>query len=436
MTTSTTTVTGEDLHALLHRLYPINRSLMGPGNRETLAILGETLPIQVSEVPTGTAVFDWAIPDEWIARGAEIIGPDGITRSDFSDRNINLAGYSTPIVADMDLEELLPHIFTLPEQPDLTPYVTRYYQRGWGFCMPETEKRALPKGRYKVRIDTTLRPGSLSYGEAVLPGSSDDEVLVATYICHPSMANDNLSGVVTAAGLYRELANLPRRHFTYRFLFVPETIGSIAWLAANQSWVKNRIKAGLVLSCVGDDGPFTFKESRRGDMIADRVLAATGAHRLAFTPVTGSDERQLCSPGFDLPVVMLSRSYPGTFPYYHTSADTPDKTPPHALAATLGWLKRICAGLEGTTRRYQRTMPFCEPMLSKHDLYHGVSIRKSASFDRSMDPRSALMWVLNMCDGTNDLTTIASRSGIDVEALTQAAERAAAAGLLRLLPTA
>jgi len=418
------------MYDLLVRLFPICRSLAGPGNRETLQILAGHIPVEITEVPTGTQVFDWVVPDEWTPRSAEITGPDGVVRARFEDNNLHLVSHSEPIEMELELDELREHIFSLPDQPDLIPYVTRYYQRGWGFCMSEREKAALPQGKYRVRIDADLEPGALTYGEAVLPGESSREVLVSTYICHPSMANDNLSGVVTAAALYRVLSKLPRRHFTYRFLFVPETIGSIAWLWNNRDQVRNRTAAGFVLSCVGDDGPFTWKETRLGNTAMDRIMSLAGGERMSFTPVTGSDERQFCSSGFDLPVVMLARSYPGSFSFYHTSADTPERTSPKALGETLDWLTRICETIDANAIRYRRVDPHCEPMLSRRGLYHSISIRKGQEFDRTMDPRSALMWVLSLCDGDHDLASISERSGIRIKALADAAALALEAGLL------
>ncbi len=427
---------GAWMHALLRRLFPICRSLAGPGNRETLRVLGETLPLKITDVPTGTKVFDWVIPEEWTPRAAEITGPDGRIHARFADHNLHLVSHSEPIDLKLDREELLGHVYSLPQQPDIVPYVTRYYKRGWGFCMTEHERSDLLPGKYRARIDADLKPGALSFGEALLPGDNPSEVLVSTYMCHPSMANDNLSGVVAASGLYHALAARSRRRFSYRFLFVPETIGSIAWLWNNRDIVKGRTAAGLVLSCVGNEGPFTWKESRLGNTFMDRVMFVAGGERMKFTPVTGSDERQFCSPGFDLPVVMLSRNYPGTFPFYHTSADTPEKTPPAALAATLVWLERICDTIERSPVQYRRTDPHGEPMLSRHGLYHTLSRRKESGFDRVKDPRSAMMWVLSFSDGNHDLLAIAEHSGLSIDALAGAAEQALAAGLIEAVTPA
>ncbi len=421
------------MHDLLLRLFPICRSLAGPGNCRTLDILRETVDMERLEIPSGAEIFDWTVPEEWTPRAAHITGPNGKIYADFAANNLHLVSHSEPVEVELDRDELLEHIYSLPDQPDLIPYVSRYYKRDWGFCMTEQQKRSLPEGRYKVLVDADLEPGNMSIGEAFLPGDSKREILISTYICHPSMANDNLSGVVTAAGLYSLMKGRGSRRLSYRFLFLPETIGSIAWLAANRKIVKTRTEACLVLSSIGNDAPFTYKASRNGatdlDRIATRAIAGRGV-RVEFTPVTGSDERQFCSPGFDLPAGLLCRSYPGTFPFYHTSGDTPDRTPPHVLQESLEVLRAICLGVEANTIGYRRTDPYCEPMLSKRRLYNTVSIRKGVDFDRSKDPRTALMWVLNQCDGKTPLVAIAEKSELDILALADVAERAAEAGVL------
>lgn len=424
---------GDDMHGLMRRLYPICRSLAGPGNRQTLDILSETMPLERIEVPSGTAVFDWAVPDEWVPRAAEIVGPDGVARARFADHNLHLVSHSEPVDLELERDDLLAHVFTLPDQPDVVPYVTRYYRRDWGFCMTERQKASLPPGRYRVRIDAELRPGALSIGETVLAGRSPREILIVTYICHPSMANDNLSGVVVAQAAHALVRRFARRQFSYRFLFVPETIGSIAWLALNRETVRERTHAALVLSCLGSDAPFTYKASRRGDAEIDRAARLVLADRgdvIPFSPVTGSDERQFCSPGFDLPAGLLSRAYPGTFAEYHTSADTPDRIAPATLAGGLRAVFDICDALERNATSYRRADPYGEPMLSKRDLYDATSVRKGRDFDRRRDPRTALMWVANLADGTHSLFDMAERSGLSVAALSDAAERAADAEIL------
>lgn len=428
---------GPWMHDLLVRLFPICRSLAGPGNRETLDILEETVAFTRTEVPSGTEAFDWTVPEEWWPKSAEITGPDGQSRARFADNNLHLVIGSEAVDAEFDLDDLLPRIHSLPDQPDLIPYVTSYYKRTWGFCMTDREKQALPPGRYRVKIEAEHRPGALTFAEAVLPGASDREILVSTYFCHPSMANDNLSGVVVSAALWRMMAARADRRFTYRFLLVPETIGAIAWLAANRDAVRDRTEAAIVFSCVGDEGGPIWKSSRQGNAAVDRIAAhriGEGGTVMPFTPVAGSDERQFCSPGFDLPAGLLTRSHPGKFAAYHTSGDTPDFVTAEGLAGSLAVAHDICVGVEANATRWRRTDPYCEPMLSKRGLYHTTSIRKSAGFDRATDPRTALMWVLNMCDGEHSLIDIAERSGLPLLALADAVDRAADAGILESVP--
>jgi len=427
------------MQALVERLYPICRSLTGPGNRQTLAIIGESVDLALTELPSGTEVFDWVIPDEWTPRSAEIVGPDGVARARFKDHNLHLLGCSVPVDREMDLAELLEHIYTLPDEPDLIPYVVSYYKRDWGFAMKDREKRALPPGRYRVRIDTTLEPGSMTFGEAVLPGRTDREVLISTYVCHPSMANDNLSGIAVAAALYRLVASMPDRHYSYRFIWIPETIGAIAWLSLNQDHAKQKMTAGMVFSCVGDEGPLTWKLSRRGDAEIDRiarlVLARSGLdHRVTpFLPAKGSDERQFGSPGFNLPVGLLSRSVPGEFRSYHTSGDTPELVTADGHAGSLKAAYEMIETLESNSIRYKRIDPHCEPMLTNKRLIQSVSIRNRPGYDMTADPLVALRWVLNYCDGEHGLLDIAELSDVPMPALASAAQRAHQAGLLTIV---
>lgn len=428
--------TGAWAHGLLLELFPICRSLAGPGNRRTLDMLARHVAMERIEIASGTPVFDWTVPDEWHPVGGRLVGQDGRVWADFARNNLHVVNCSSPVNVELALEDLQPHLYSLPDQPGAIPYVTTYFKRTWGFCLAHAERMRMPPGRYRAMIDARLVPGSLSIGEAVLPGEVEDEVLVSTYICHPSMANDNLSGVVAAAALYRWLAARPRL-FTYRFVFLPETIGSIAWLARDPEGIRRRTAAGFVLSCVGDGGAFTYKRSRRGDTLIDRVVThelGKDARIMDFTPVTGSDERQYCSPGFDLPVGLLSRTYPGRFPQYHTSDDTPDFVTPATLARTFEGLFAIVKALDACALRYVRVDPHCEPMLSKRGLYNSTSIRKSVGFDRDADPRTALMWVLNLCDGKHDMIDVARRSGLPIARLAEAAERARSAGVLRAEP--
>tara|TARA_B100000513_G_scaffold102069_1_gene43738 strand:+ start:1002 stop:2357 length:1356 start_codon:yes stop_codon:yes gene_type:complete len=426
---------GQWMHELLRRLFPICRSLTGPGNRETLAILKEHIDgLNVVEVPTGTEVFSWTVPNEWIPKSAEITGPDGQVHARFADNNLHLVNGAQSIDVELDRDELLERIYSLPQSPDLIPYVTSYYHPHWGFCMRDDEKQALPPGKYRARIDVESRPGHLVYGEAVLPGASEQEILIDTYICHPSMANDNLSSVVVATALYGLLAQLPKRRYTYRFVFVPETIGSLCWLMNNEDGAVKRIHAGLVLSCVGDGGPFTFKKSRSGSTEIDRIAACVLGDKGAavdFFPNSGSDERQFCSPGFDLPVGMLSRTYPGKWPYYHTSGDTAERVTPDNLGGSLEMAMRIVAALEANAQIYRRTDPRGEPMLSKYDLYHRQNLRRNTDMDAERQSRGALMWLLNLADGRHSLLEMAEKSGSDILMLSDWAERLTEIGLLQ-----
>jgi len=424
---------GKWMHDLLLELYPYCRSLTGEGNRDTLSILKKHIPLVTTEVPSGTSVFDWQVPQEWVIRDAYIVDPSGKKIANFKENNLHLVGYSEPVNCEIDLEDLNSHIYTLEEQPDLIPYVTKYYNRGWGFCMTHAQKSKLAGGRYKVVIDSEFIQGSMTLAELSIKGESEKEIIISSYFCHPSMANDNLSGIVVATALFKLLQQKKFRKFSYRLVLVPETIGSIVWLSINKKRVISNTEAGIVLSCIGNDAPFTYKSSRKINNDMDKIIANIikgNGETIDFTPVTGSDERQYCSPGFNLPIGLLSRSYPGTFPFYHTSGDTPEKTPAYALADSLSCIWDIIDAYEFNSYLYERTDPYCEPQLSKRKLYHAVSVKKGKDFDRSKDPRSALMWILNYCDGQNMLVDIANLSGMSMKLLVDAAERATEAGIL------
>jgi aminopeptidase-like protein len=402
-----TEAAGRAMHELAAGLYPLNRSITGDGLRRTLAVLRERIGIEVFEVPSGTQVFDWTVPREWNIQEAYIKGPDGRTVVDFRDSNLHVLNYSVPVQARMPLAELRPHLFTLPERPHAIPYRTSYYKDAWGFCLPHAVLESLPEGEYEVRIDSTLEAGSMSYGELLLEGTSREEVLFSCHCCHPSLANDNLSGIVVAAFLARLLRGQQHR-LSYRFVFAPGTIGAIAYLAAHRERI-DQIRNGLVLTCVGDAAGFHYKKSRRGAALIDRAMAHALRHSgeafetLDFTPY-GYDERQYCSPGFNLAVGCLMRSIWGTFPEYHTSDDNLEFLKPQALAGSL----RLCASvvdiLEGEAR-YRSLAPFCEPQLGKRGLYGatgGAGIAES---------NLARLWVLNFSDGEHGLLDIATRAG-------------------------
>lgn len=422
-------VTGEELHRFATELYPICRSITGNGVRQTLGMIQKQIALQTFEVPSGTQVFDWTVPKEWNIRDA-YIKRAGQRVVDFQKNNLHVLNYSTPVRATMPLSELKPHLFTLPAQPDWIPYRTSYYQDNWGFCLSYNQMLGLPDGDYEVCIDSTLENGHLTYGECYLPGRSTDEVLISCHVCHPSLANDNLSGLTVATALARLLTGRDLR-YSYRFLFVPGTIGAITWLARNREQV-GRIRHGLVLTGIGDAGGFHYKKSRRGDAEIDRAAAhvlrhlGTAHEILEFSPY-GYDERQYCSPGFNLPVGCLMRSVWGTFPEYHTSADNLDFIRPLQLAESL----RACAGMVDVlenNRRYCNQNPYCEPQLGKRNLY------RSTGGESIGEEINARLWVLNLSDGEHSLLDIAERSGLPFSQISQAAELICQGGLLTAVP--
>lgn len=417
---------GAELHAFASELYPICRSISGDGLRSTLSRIRERIPLTIHEVPTGTAVFDWTVPKEWNIRDAYIAGPTGERVVDFRNSNLHVVNYSRPVHAKPSLSELRPHLFTIPEHPDWIPYRTSYYKEDWGFCLSHNQLLALTEGEYEVCIDSTLEDGSLSYGELFLPGRSTDEVLISCHACHPSLANDNLSGLSVATFLAQHLMGRELR-YSYRFLFIPGTIGAITWLARNREDAA-RIRHGLVLTCIGDSGGFHYKKSRRGDAEIDRAAAVAlrhcgeSAEVLDFSPY-GYDERQYCSPGFNLPVGCLMRSVWGTFPEYHTSADNLNFIRPESLAGSL----RVCASIIEVleeNRTCVNQMPWCEPQLGKRGLY------RSTGGESIAQEITARLWVLNLSDGSHSLLDIAERSALPFSAIRDAADVLTEAGLL------
>jgi aminopeptidase-like protein len=417
------------MHALAEELFPLPRSLTGEGVRETLRILQRTIPVDMTEVPTGTPIFDWAAPPEWNVREAWIEDPGGHRVVDLRNSTLHVLGYSVPVRARLSLHELRAHLYTDPDRPDVVPYRTSYWAERWGFCLSHRQLEELPEGDYDVCIDATLAPGSMTYGECVLAGEREDgDVLVSTYLCHPALANDNLSGVVVAAALARQLASTPLR-WTYRFLFGPGTVGPIAWLAANEQEL-GRVRNGLVLSCLGDPAPHTYKRSRRGNAEVDQasahVLRRTGggARVLDFEP-WGGDERQFCSPGIDLPVGVLMRSPPEGYPEYHSSADDLELVRPDALEGSLARALEIVEILE-TNGRYRNRNPRCEPQLGRRGLYRSIGGGESRE--------RALLWVLNLSDGGHTLLDVADRSGLSYREVRDAALALLDVGLLEELP--
>jgi aminopeptidase-like protein len=422
---------GRELYGRIERLYPICRSITGDGVRDTLRLVAEEIDLQVREVPTGTAVFDWTVPREWNIRDAYVKDSHGTRVVDFRASNLHVLNYSTPVNARMTLAELRPHLFALPDHPDWIPYKTSYYREAWGFCLSQHALDALPDDVYEVCIDASLADGHLTYGECRLPGREEAEVLVSCHVCHPSLCNDNLSGVSLAVTLARLLAQRPRR-YSYRFLFVPGTIGAITWLALNQVAVP-RIAHGLVLACAGDRGRPSYKRSRRGDAEIDRAMAHVFRHRSPeshiepFSPY-GYDERQFCSPGFNLAVGVFSRTPHGRFPEYHTSADNLDLVDPGSLADSLVTVLAAIDVLEGNAT-FRNLNPFCEPQLGRRGLY-------STMGGHTGDGRAheaALLWVLNLSDGEHSLLDIAERSGLPFAAIRAAATALAKTELLEEL---
>jgi aminopeptidase-like protein len=418
---------GRDLYSHVEALFPLCRSITGPGLRETLRYIGAQIPLAIREVRSGTKVLDWEVPPEWTLRDACIATLDGARVVDARRNNLHIVQYSVPVDRIVPRDELERHLHSLPDQPDLIPYRTSYYAPDWGFCMSHRQRLALTEPAYRVAIDTTLAPGSLTYGECLLPGDSSTEVLLSSHACHPSLANDNLSAIAVAIELARALAAQKRRRLSYRFLFAPGTIGAIAWLHANRD-AAQRIHHGLVLSCLGDGGAPSYKRSRRGDAAIDRYAAyvlrqAGHGDRIADFVPYGYDERQYCSPGFDLPVGCLMRSANGTFPEYHTSADNLDFVTPGALSDSLAVLQRI-VGLIERDGIWRSTCPYGEPQLGRRELYPPVG-GGPTGYDQM-----TLLWVLNLADGRHSLLDMAERSGKPFEAIAEAAAAAAAAGLL------
>lgn len=403
---------GRAMYALIAELYPVCRSITGNGFRQTMEVLRRHIPLQVHEVPSGTKVFDWVVPREWNITDAYLMNTKGEKIVDFQQSNLHVLNYSVPVNKAVSLTELKEHLYTLPDHPDWIPYRTSYYKENWGFCLSHNQYLNLEEGEYKVFIDSTLADGSLSYGELYLRGEEDGEILISCHACHPSLANDNLSGISLSTMLAKHLGAVPRR-FSYRFLFIPGTIGAITWLCLNESSAK-MIKHGLVLSGVGDSGKITYKKSRRGDAEVDRAAQHVLKHSgqtsdvIDFYPY-GYDERQYCSPGFNLPVGRLSRTPYGEYSEYHTSADNLEFVHPESLADSYAKVLAILNMVENN-RYYSNLSPNCEPQLGKRGLYSSLG-----------EHELALLWVLNLSDGDNSLLDIAERSGIEFTSIENAA---------------
>jgi len=421
------TEVGEPMYELVRKLYPICRSITGNGVRETLRQVGEHIPLKVYEVPTGTRVFDWTVPKEWNIRDAYVKDSDGIKVIDFKESNLHILNYSTPIRKRMLLADLREHLYTLPAHPDRIPYKTSYYQERWGFCLSQNQLDRLREGLYEVVIDASLTEGHLTYGECYFPGASSDEVLISCHMCHPSLCNDNLSGIALSTFLARHLHGRPLR-YSYKFIFIPGTIGAITWLALNEN-ATDRIKHGLVVANVGDSGKMNYKKSRRGDAEIDRAVEHVLKHSgspyeiIDFSPY-GYDERQFCSPGFNLPMGSLTRTPWGRYPEYHTSADDLSLVQPRYLADSCKTYFSVLDILENNIC-YLNQNPKCEPQLGKRGLY-----RTMGGNVESKEGELAMLWVLNLSDGHHSLLEIAERSKLAFPAVRTAARALETAGLL------
>jgi aminopeptidase-like protein len=418
---------GLEMYAFIEELYPICRSITGEGLRETLRSIGKRVPLEITEVPTGKAVLDWTVPREWNIKDAFIKNARGERVVDFRASNLHVVNYSIPVHQRMSLEALRPHLYTLPDRPQWIPYRTSYYEDAWGFCLTHEHLSSMPDGEYEVCIDSTLAPGSLTYGELVLPGKTDDEILVSTHVCHPSLCDDNLSGVAVSVFLARELAQHRDRRYTVRFLYAPGTIGAITWLSENKARA-NKIRHGLTLTCLGDGHPFTYKRTVGGDAAIDRaashVLSTSGhaSQVIDFFPY-GYDERQYNSPGFRIEVGSLMRGRHGQFPEYHTSGDNLAFVSPARLAESLGILRDIVDVLEND-RKYQNTSPWGEPQLGRRGLYRAMGGTSIPNL------QFAMLWVLNLSDGRHSLLDIARRASMSFTAIRTAADLLAQHGLL------
>lgn len=406
---------GETMHALARRLWPIHRSITGEGVRETLRLIQEELPgLTVHEVPSGTQVFDWVVPDEWTIRGARLVAPDGKVVVDYADSNLHVVGYSTPIDAELTLEDLQPHLHSIPEQPDAIPFVTSYYHRTWGFCLTDRVRRQLKPGMYRAVIDSSLEPGSLTYGDFVLPGETEDEIFLSTYVCHPSLANNELSGPVVAVGLAQWLSKLPKRHYTYRIAFTPESIGAITYASRNLNQLRAKVIAGFQLTCIGDDRAFTYLASRNGntriDRIAQRVLhGRNNVVRYSYLG-RGSDERTYSSAGIDLPFISIMRSRYGDYPEYHTSLDNLESVvTPTGLQGGFDVVRECIETLEH--EQVLLTTTYGEPQLGRRGLYHTM-LNKNTSNEVMLRTN-----ILAYADGQHAVSDMVELFGEDEETI-------------------
>jgi len=418
---------GNAIHGLIQELFPICRSITGNGVRETIRIIGREIPLQVTEVPTGTRAFDWTVPGEWNIREAWIRDEQGKSVVDFRDNNLHVMGYSVPVDRVVTLSELQEHLYSLEDQPDAIPYITSYYEERWGFCMAHRQRKALKEGNYHVFIDSHLGPGSLTYAECLIPGEREEEVFISTYICHPSLANNELSGPGVVTFLAKWILSRPRR-LSYRIVFLPETIGSLTYLSRNLDRMKEKTIAGFNVSCVGDERMFSYVESRKGNTLADRVVSHVLSNRhpdfVRYSYLQrGSDERQYCSPGIDLPLVCVCRSKFGTYPEYHTSLDNLGLITPRGLEGSYRFLRECIEALEQNLM--YRNLCLGEPQMGRRGLYPTLGTREKRGSVRDM------MNLLAYADGSLDLIGIAEKLQVPVWNLYAVADQLKSAGLIR-----
>ncbi len=415
------------MHELAREVWDFPRSITGNGVRDTLKAFSPFLPgLEIHEVPSGTQVLDWVVPDEWNISGAYLVSPTGERVIDFVDSNVHVVSYSEPVDCEIDLEALQSHLHSDPDHRQVIPYVTGYYNRTWGFCLTQEQRDSLVPGTYRAVIDSTLEPGSLTYGEWVLPGESDAEVFVSTYVCHPSLANNELSGPVVAVALARWLLSLPSRKYTYRFVFVPETIGPITYLSRNLEQLQDKVVAGFNLTCIGDEGDYSYLASRNGntpiDRIAQRVVAGTPRPVVYSFMDRGSDERQYCAPGVDLPLISLMRTRYGNYPEYHTSADDLTFVTPAGLQGGFELVRDCIAELESS--EYLSTPVKGEPQLGKRGLYHTMHARTVA------DEVLLRTHILAYSDGEHSVQDIAILTGRPVSEISLLTSELAEHGLV------
>lgn len=419
------------LETTFDRLWPICRSLMGPGFRESLAIFKESIPLEELRFKSGQSVFDWQVPLEWRPRAGYFLDPQGRRHADFSQNNLHLLGYSVPFRGKISRSELDQHLYSLPDQPDAIPYLTSYYRERWGFCISQRERDALPAGEYEVVVDTELVPGELCVGEVVLPGVSKHEVLFSTYLCHPSLANNELSGPLAVALLYHRLRQRTNRHWTYRFVFSAETLGTLCYLSERGEHLKNQLVAGYQVTCVGDAGPFTYKRTKHRESLTDwaalKALASENFRLVEFDPADGSDERQYCSPGFDLPVGSLMRTMYAQYPEYHTSLDNRSLIHFQSLQATVDLYVSMIDRLESNPI-YLNQIRNGEPQLGKRGLYPTLGGQKEIQ-----DQVRAMMWLLSFSDGRHGIDQIAEKSGMRRKVLETTADALCKAELLKAI---